>query len=70
MMVIQILLSDDEFLSEWDRKVLNLPGNFADLCLQAFTARQEVIDWVKEIIANVSILNVLNLTIDLIAFLN
>ncbi|KPJ20374.1 hypothetical protein RR48_06113 [Papilio machaon] len=48
---------DDDVLTEWDRKVLNLPGSFADLCLQSFTARQEVIDWVKEIIANQETIN-------------
>ncbi|XP_013175479.1 PREDICTED: centrosomal protein of 290 kDa isoform X2 [Papilio xuthus] len=48
---------DDDILTEWDKRVLNLPGNFADLCLQAFTARQEVIDWVKEIIANQETIN-------------
>ncbi|XP_034825647.1 uncharacterized protein [Maniola hyperantus] len=35
-----------------ESKTLNIPRCFADLCLQAFTARQELIDWVKELIEN------------------
>ncbi|XP_039745936.1 myosin heavy chain, muscle-like isoform X3 [Pararge aegeria] len=43
---------DDCALSDVESKTLNIPGCFADLCLQAFTARQELIDWVKELIQN------------------
>lgn len=32
--------------------MLGVPRRFADLCLQAFTARQELIDWVKGLIEN------------------
>uniref|UniRef100_A0A2A4JH61 Trichohyalin-like n=1 Tax=Heliothis virescens TaxID=7102 RepID=A0A2A4JH61_HELVI len=41
---------DECALAELDSKVANVPTCFADLCLQAFTARQEIIDWVKELI--------------------
>ncbi|XP_026746875.1 trichohyalin-like isoform X3 [Trichoplusia ni] len=41
---------DECTLAELDTKVANVPTRFADLCLQAFTARQEIIDWVKELI--------------------
>lgn len=33
-----------------ETKVLNIPGYFAELCLQAFTARQELIDWIKDLV--------------------
>lgn len=42
---------DDTALIEIDTKVGKVPSCFADLCLQAFTARQEIIDWVKELIS-------------------
>ncbi|CAH0668975.1 unnamed protein product [Spodoptera exigua] len=45
-----ILPIDECTLAELDSKVTNVPACFADLCLQAFTARQEIIDWVKELI--------------------
>ncbi|KAJ8726905.1 hypothetical protein PYW08_015302 [Mythimna loreyi] len=41
---------DEGILTELDTKVSSVPTCFADLCLQAFTARQEIIDWVKELI--------------------
>ncbi|XP_022829661.1 myosin heavy chain, striated muscle-like isoform X2 [Spodoptera litura] len=41
---------DECALAELDSNVTNVPTCFADLCLQAFTARQEIIDWVKELI--------------------
>ncbi|XP_035431480.2 ribosome-binding protein 1 isoform X3 [Spodoptera frugiperda] len=41
---------DECALAELDSNVTNVPTYFADLCLQAFTARQEIIDWVKELI--------------------
>ncbi|KAJ8724930.1 hypothetical protein PYW07_015888 [Mythimna separata] len=41
---------DESVLTELDSKVSSVPTCFADLCLQAFTARQEIIDWVKELI--------------------
>ncbi|XP_052738120.1 forkhead-associated domain-containing protein 1-like [Bicyclus anynana] len=43
---------DDSVLSDIQSKTLNIPGYFAELCLQAFTERQELIDWVKEFIQN------------------
>ncbi|XP_045763782.1 myosin-9-like isoform X2 [Maniola jurtina] len=43
---------DERALADVESKTLNIPGCFADLCLQAFTARQELIDWVKELIEN------------------
>lgn len=45
-----MLYADECTLAELDTKVANVPTRFADLCLQAFTARQEIIDWVKELI--------------------
>ncbi|XP_031763483.2 uncharacterized protein LOC113523483 isoform X2 [Galleria mellonella] len=41
---------DECALAELDAKASNVPAKFADLCLQAFTARQELIDWVKELV--------------------
>ncbi|CAB3225012.1 unnamed protein product [Arctia plantaginis] len=41
---------DECTLVDINAKVLSVPAHFADLCLQAFTARQEIIDWVKELI--------------------
>ena len=31
---------------------LKVPAYFAELCLQAVTARQDLIDWVKDLIDN------------------
>ncbi|CAG5009636.1 unnamed protein product [Parnassius apollo] len=53
---------DENILSEWDAKVSNLSENYADLCLQAFTARQEIIDWVKDVIAKQDAINEEDLT--------
>lgn len=47
-----ILISDDSSLLNLDQQVSELPSRFADLCLKAFTARQEVIDWVKDMVQN------------------
>lgn len=44
------MLIDECALEEVDSKVLKIPACFADLCLQAFTARQELIDWIKNLI--------------------
>lgn len=44
------MLTDESALEEVDSKVLKIPACFADLCLQAFTARQELIDWIKNLI--------------------
>ncbi|KAM3968305.1 uncharacterized protein ACR2FA_007674 [Aphomia sociella] len=44
------VLIDECALAELDAKASDVPARFADLCLQAFTARQELIDWVKELI--------------------
>ncbi|CAH2091841.1 unnamed protein product [Euphydryas editha] len=41
---------DECVLAEVDSKVLKIPACFADLCLQVFTARQEIIDWIKDLI--------------------
>ncbi|XP_045459861.1 paramyosin-like [Melitaea cinxia] len=41
---------DECALAEVDSKVIKIPACFADLCLQAFTARQELIDWIKNLI--------------------
>lgn len=43
------MLADENVIAELDSNVTKVPSRFADLCLQAFTARQELIDWVKEI---------------------
>ncbi|CAH2063442.1 unnamed protein product, partial [Iphiclides podalirius] len=48
---------DEEFLSKWEIKVLNIPNSFGDLCIQAFTTRQEVVDWVKVIVENEDAVN-------------
>ncbi|CAK1578219.1 unnamed protein product [Parnassius mnemosyne] len=53
---------DENIISQWDAKVSNLSENYADLCLQAFTARQEIIDWVKDIIAKQDAINEEDLT--------
>ncbi|KAI8436123.1 hypothetical protein MSG28_004223 [Choristoneura fumiferana] len=45
---------DECTLEELDAKVLDIPAQFADLCLQAFSARQELIDWVKELVTTYS----------------
>ncbi|XP_045492270.1 myosin-9-like isoform X2 [Colias croceus] len=39
---------DEETLADVESKAVNIPACFADLCLKAFTARQELIDWMKE----------------------
>ncbi|KAG6453818.1 hypothetical protein O3G_MSEX008339 [Manduca sexta] len=43
---------DERALAELDVNMENLPARFADLCLQAFAARQEIIEWAKELIGN------------------
>lgn len=50
VLVFMFIFTDECALAEIDSKVANVPTRFADLCLQAFTARQEIIDWVKELI--------------------
>ncbi|XP_045489191.1 ribosome-binding protein 1-like isoform X2 [Pieris rapae] len=41
---------DENFLTNAECKAMNIPSCFAELCLQAFAARQELIDWVKKYI--------------------
>ncbi|XP_045526779.1 ribosome-binding protein 1-like isoform X2 [Pieris brassicae] len=41
---------DENFLTNAEYKAMNIPSCFAELCLQAFAARQELIDWVKRYI--------------------
>ncbi|XP_026326410.1 cingulin-like [Hyposmocoma kahamanoa] len=41
-------LFDENVLAELFASVTKIPSRFSDLCLQAFTARQELIDCVKE----------------------
>ncbi|XP_047523028.1 ribosome-binding protein 1-like isoform X2 [Pieris napi] len=41
---------DENFLTNAECKAMNIPSCFAELCLQAFAARQELIDWVKRYI--------------------
>ncbi|CAG9563575.1 unnamed protein product [Danaus chrysippus] len=48
---------DEHALGEVETKVLNIPGYFAELCLQAFTARQELIDWIKDLVEKKEIVN-------------
>lgn len=43
-----ILIPDENSLAELDERLTNLPVGFVDLCLEAITTRQEIIDWVKE----------------------
>lgn len=33
-----------------ESKAVKVPVQFAELCLQAFTARQDLINWVKDLI--------------------
>lgn len=40
--------ADENVLAELFVNVTKVPSRFSDLCLQAFTARQELIDCVKE----------------------
>ncbi|XP_072941662.1 uncharacterized protein [Epargyreus clarus] len=42
---------DECAVAEVEAKALSVPVYFADLCIQAFSARQEIIDWIKDIIA-------------------
>ncbi|XP_059060207.1 centromere-associated protein E-like [Achroia grisella] len=49
-LISTIVPIDECALAELDAKASNVPTKFADLCLQAFTARQELIDWVKELV--------------------
>ncbi|XP_046978841.1 centriolin-like isoform X2 [Vanessa cardui] len=41
---------DECTLAEVYSKVVKIPACFAELCLQAFSARQELIDWIKKLI--------------------
>ncbi|CAH0717281.1 unnamed protein product, partial [Brenthis ino] len=41
---------DECTLAEMESKALKVPVQFAELCLQAFTARQDLINWVKDLI--------------------
>ncbi|XP_047545631.1 myosin heavy chain, muscle-like isoform X2 [Vanessa atalanta] len=41
---------DECALTEVYSKVVKIPACFAELCLQAFSARQELIDWIKKLI--------------------
>ncbi|XP_053599581.1 golgin subfamily A member 4-like isoform X2 [Plodia interpunctella] len=41
---------DEVALEDLENKVLKVPAQLSDLCLQSFTARQELIDWVKDLI--------------------
>ncbi|XP_048481140.1 protein NETWORKED 1D isoform X3 [Plutella xylostella] len=47
-LVASILPYDENSLAELDERLTNLPVGFVDLCLEAITTRQEIIDWVKE----------------------
>ncbi|CAH0397289.1 unnamed protein product [Chilo suppressalis] len=46
----KIMPLDEGTFAEVDAKLTKVPVRFAELCLQAFTARQEIIDWVKDLI--------------------
>ncbi|KAJ2950728.1 hypothetical protein O0L34_g8989 [Tuta absoluta] len=41
---------DEDALSALDTQVSSIPSKFAELCLQAFTTRQELIDWIKVLV--------------------
>ncbi|XP_050362802.1 myosin-9-like isoform X2 [Nymphalis io] len=41
---------DESALAEVYTKVVKIPACFAELCLQAFSGRQEIIDWIKTLI--------------------
>ncbi|XP_060800647.1 cingulin isoform X2 [Amyelois transitella] len=49
-MINTIAPIDETSLEDLEVKVSKVPAQLADLCLQSFTARQELIDWVKELI--------------------
>lgn len=40
--------ADENVLAELFANITEVPSRFSNLCLQAFTARQELIDCVKE----------------------
>lgn len=42
------MYADENVLAELYDNVTKVPSQFSDLCLHAFTARQELIDCVKE----------------------
>lgn len=46
--MIFIIHADENVLAELFANVAKVPSRFSDLCLQAFTARQELIDYFKE----------------------
>ncbi|XP_038213298.1 cingulin-like [Zerene cesonia] len=59
---------DEETLADVETRALNIPACFADLCLKAFTARQELIDWMKEYLEKEE--DVDNIALDRIALYN
>lgn len=42
----------DEKINEITQKINEMPSQFADLCVHAFHARQEVLDWAKDAVHN------------------
>ncbi|GBP17090.1 hypothetical protein EVAR_8153_1 [Eumeta japonica] len=41
---------DENIVKDVSARITEIPASFADLCLRAFTARQDIIDWVKELV--------------------
>ncbi|XP_063530740.1 myosin-14-like [Cydia strobilella] len=50
MQLIESVPIDESNFNEVEAKVMKMPEQFAELCLQAFAARQELIDWVKDLL--------------------
>ncbi|XP_063635930.1 uncharacterized protein LOC134806556 isoform X2 [Cydia splendana] len=50
MQLIESVPIDESNFNEVEAKMMNMPEQFSELCLQAFGARQELIDWVKELL--------------------
>ncbi|XP_063374769.1 uncharacterized protein LOC134662468 isoform X2 [Cydia amplana] len=50
MRLIESVPIDESNFNEVESKVIKMPEQFAELCLQAFAARQELIDWVKDVL--------------------
>ncbi|XP_047989053.1 myosin-11-like isoform X2 [Leguminivora glycinivorella] len=50
LQLIESFSVDESNFNEVEGKVMKIPEQFTELCLQAFAARQELIDWVKDLL--------------------
>ncbi|XP_063379838.1 centriolin-like isoform X2 [Cydia fagiglandana] len=50
MQLIESVPIDESNFNEIQAKVMKMPEQFAEICLQAFAARQELVDWVKDLL--------------------